>query len=67
MYLFQNASRIIKMVTSVELSQCHIFGIFNVNFGRSTDYFSPFQGLNRFSALLHSQTKYSNTIMRTAC
>jgi len=48
MHLFYNASRIIKMVILVDLSA--IFGISTVNF-------SPFQGPNRFGALLPQSDK----------
>ena len=36
---------------------CHIFGISTVNFGISTVSFSPFQGSNRFVALLPQSDK----------
>ena len=59
MHLFYNASQI-KMVILVDLSA-------TVNFGISTVNFSPFQGANRFAALLPQSDKIFQYQMSTTC
>ena len=56
---FYNASQI-KMVILVDLSA-------TVNFGISTVNFSPFQGPNRFAALLPQSDKIFQYQMSTTC
>ena len=65
MYSFYNASQI-EMVILVDLSAI-FFGISTANFGISTVNVSPFQGPNRFAALLPQSDKIFQYQMSTAC